>query len=146
MKTAHPKALGVEWDSTQDTMATFLTLPDKYVSTKRGVISDVARTFDVLGWLSPTMIQMKILYQKLWELKLAWDDEIPPEYIAQHREWREQLPLLADKQHPRCYFAPDERQSVQLHGFSDASKYAYAAVVYICATYVSHEPTCTSYS
>ena len=83
-KTAHPKALGVEWDSTQDTMATSLTLPDKYASTKRGVISDVARTFDVLGWLGPTMIQMKILYQQLWQLKLAWDDEIPPEYVTQH--------------------------------------------------------------
>ena len=29
-----------------------------------------------------------------------------------------------------------------MHGFSDASKQAYAAVVYIRATYVSHEPTC----
>ena len=93
-KSAHPKALGVEWDSTQDTMSTSLSLPTKYASTKRGVISDVAKTFDVLGWLAPTIIQMKVLYQRLWELKLAWDEEIPSMYMNQHLEWRKQLPLL----------------------------------------------------
>ena len=46
---SHPKALGVEWDSTQDTVSTSLCLPTSYSSTKRGIISDVARTFDVLG-------------------------------------------------------------------------------------------------
>ena len=81
-QSAHPKALGVEWDSTHDTMSTSLTLPTQYASTKWGVISDVARKFDVLGWLAPTIIQMKVLYQKLWELKLGWDEEIPSTYLT----------------------------------------------------------------
>ena len=50
---SYPKALGVVWDSHSDTMATHIELPDAFVSSKRGIISDVARTFDVLGWLSP---------------------------------------------------------------------------------------------
>ena len=33
----HPKALGVEWNSTQDTMSTSLCLPTSYASTKRGI-------------------------------------------------------------------------------------------------------------
>ena len=46
---SYPKALEVEWDSARDTMATSITLPTAYTSTKRGIISDVAKTFDILG-------------------------------------------------------------------------------------------------
>ena len=88
--STHPKALGLEWNSSLDTMSTSLTLPDHYLTTKRGLISDVAKTFDVLGWISPTILCMKILYQKLWVLKLGWDEEIPPELATQHAKWREQ--------------------------------------------------------
>ena len=123
--------------STQDTMSTSLHLPVKCASTKRGVILDVARTFDILGWLAPTIITMKILYQQLWELKLAWDKDIPPDQLTQHIEWREQLPLL---QQPRCYFAKATKLKVELHGFCDASQAAYAAVIYIRATYQDHVP------
>ncbi len=39
--------------------------------TKRGLVSDVAKTtktFDALGWFSPSTIKAKILMQQLWEL------------------------------------------------------------------------------
>ena len=85
---SYPKALGVVWDSDYDTMATHVELPASFVSSKRGIISDVARTlisdvartlisdvartlisdvartFDVLGWLSPAILPMKILFQE----------------------------------------------------------------------------------
>ena len=54
-QSAHPKALGVEWDSTHDTMSTSLTLPTQYASTKQGMISDVARTFDSWAGLLPQL-------------------------------------------------------------------------------------------
>ena len=41
------------------------------------IVSDVAKVFDVLGWFSPVTIEMKILLQRLWEIKLDWDDPIP---------------------------------------------------------------------
>ena len=138
-----PKVLGVEWNSTQDTMSTSLCLPTEFASTKRGIISDVARTFDVLGWLAPTIVRMKILYQQLWELKLAWDEPLPESQLTQHSDWREQLPLLASRQQPRCYFdKQSHRRSISLHGFCDASVHAYAAVIYIRATYDDRSPTC----
>ena len=140
----HPKALGVEWDSTLDTMSTSLCLPTKCASTKRGIISDVARMFDVLGWLAPTIVQMKVMYQQLWEGKLGWDEDLPGHFADQHLRWRNELPLLATKRQPRCYFNPSAtRLTTQLHGFSDASMHAYAAVIYIRATSVNHPPTCT---
>ena len=125
-------------------MATSLSLPPNPVPTKRGIISDVARTFDVLGcWLAPTIITMKVMYQQLWEKKLGWDDELPQHYITQHLKWRNELHLLATKKQPRCYFALSaHRQTTQLHGFCDASIHTYAAVVYVRATYTDHAPTC----
>jgi len=45
--------------------------------TKRNITSNVAKVFDSLGFLSPATIKMKILLQRLWELKLEWDDSVP---------------------------------------------------------------------
>ena len=84
---------------------------------------------------------MKILYQQIWEGNLTWDEEIPQSCQAQHLTWREQLPLLTSKRLPRCYFRVDPPyQSLQLHGFSDASEKAYSAVVYVRTTYYDHPP------
>ena len=139
---SYPKALGVAWNSALDTMATCIDLLTTYLSTKRIIISDVAKTFDVLGWLAPTLLIMKIMYQQLWEERLGWDDPVPDHYQLRHRTWRDQLPILSTIHLPRCYFASEPTSSVELHGFSDASESAYAAVVYIRATYHSHPPTC----
>ena len=45
----HPKALGFEWDAGAGTMSTSLNLTSSLAPTKRGIISDIAMTFDVLG-------------------------------------------------------------------------------------------------
>ena len=138
----YPKALGVAWDSTLDTMATHIDLPPEFLSTKRGIISDVAKTFDVLGWLAPNILTMKVLYQQLWEEQLGWDDQVPEHYQLKHSTWRSQLPILSRIKLPRCYYESEPTLSIELHGFSDASEAAYAAVVYVRATYKNHAPTC----
>ena len=55
--------------------------------------------------------------------------------IAIHKawsKWRAELNLLSDRNIPQCYFTKDVKiTSVKLHGFSDASEYAYAGVVYL---------------
>ena len=137
----YPKALGVSWDSREDTMATSINLPDSYSTTKRGVISDIARTFDVLGWISPVILPMKLLYRDLWQNKVDWDDTISQGHQELHSTWREELPLLKDVRLPRCYFGKEKPNTVQLHGFSDASQEAYGAVIYIRATYPTQQPT-----
>ena len=68
----YPKALGLVWDSRRDEMATHVEVSQGCSSTKRGVVSDIARTFDVLGWLAPVILEMKILYRSLWQQKLGW--------------------------------------------------------------------------
>ena len=138
---SYPKALGLIWDSRKDHMATHVELPAAYSSTKRGVVSDIARTFDILGWLSPVILVMKLLYRQLWVKKLDWDREVPDDLKLQHEQWRNELPLLAEIRLPRHYFTGKNPKTISLHGFSDASKLAFSAVVYIRATYSSGPPS-----
>ena len=125
---SYPKALGVAWNSSLDTMATNIQLPKHFVSTKRGVISDVSRVFYILGWLAPAIVPMKVIFQQLWELNLDWDDPVPSPYKERHERWREELPLLSSVGLTRCYFSSEQVTTAELHGFSDASEVAYSAV------------------
>jgi len=63
------KALGVHWDTASDTL--HVATPELQVTdspTKRQVMSDIARTFDALGWFSQVTIALKILLQRIWHL------------------------------------------------------------------------------
>ena len=137
----YPKALGLGWDTRQDGMATHVEVQENYSSTKRGVVSDIARTFDVLGWLSPVILQMKLLYRELWIEKLDWDKEVPENLKQLHRHWRMELPLLSNISLPRHYYDGRCPKKITLQGFCDASKEAFAAVIYSRATYSSGPPT-----
>ena len=96
------------------------------------LVSSVSKIFDVLGWLSPTVIRMKILLQQLWEAKLDWDDEVPHLIKEMWLRWKAEAPHLSTCFVPRYFFPKDvDIVETQLHGFSDASESAYSAVVYI---------------
>ena len=135
------KALGLQWDSRQDTMSPSISVPLSYRPTKRGLISDVSRTYDILGWIAPAVLSMKLLYQQLWKTGYEWDQEVPTDLLDLHKRWRSELPTLAQKQLPRCYSLPHHNfKNQELHGFSDASKVAFGAVVYCRTTYHDHPP------
>ena len=132
----YTKTLGIEWNATMDHFRlTIAKLPPLDNVTKRMLVSDIAKTFDVLGWFAPAVIKVKILLQRLWEQKVEWDDQVPTPIYDDWLQWRSELPLLSSKHIPRCYFSKDSHiATVQLHGFSDASENAYAAVVYLRMT------------
>ena len=60
----YTKTLGIEWNTTTDHFHLTITdLPPVAYVTKRVLVSDVAKTFDVLRWFSPTIVKVKILMQ-----------------------------------------------------------------------------------
>ena len=107
-------------------------LPPLSNMTKRSLVSDIAKLFDILGWFSPVIVKMKILLQQLWELKLSWDDPVPQHVYDTWLQWRSELSLISKRHIDRCYFPKTAViSSMQLHGFSDASERAYAGVIYL---------------
>ena len=131
----YTKTLGIEWNTTSDHFRlTIADLPPLTNVTKRLLVSDIAKTFDVLGWFSPTIIKVKILLQRLWELKVDWDEPVPHIIKEAWLQWRSELQCLSEKHVSRCYFPKGVIESIQLHGFSDASEDAYAGVIYLRLT------------
>ena len=71
----YTKTLGVQWNATKDCFKLSAPSPIPLDTlTKCVLVSDVAKTFDALGWFSLSTIKAKILMQQLWELKIDWDD------------------------------------------------------------------------
>ena len=94
----YTKTLGVEWNTVLDHFHLKIAkLPPVDNVTKRFMVPDVARTFDVLGWYSPCTIVTKILFQQLWEMKVDWD-EVVPEPVRD--SWCPELDLLSTKHIP----------------------------------------------
>ena len=75
----YTKTLGIEWNASMDRFRlTVAKLPPLQHVAKHVLVSDIAKMFDVLGWFSPAIIKVKILLQQLWELKVDWDEPLPP--------------------------------------------------------------------
>ena len=98
--------------------------------TKRSVLSRISRTFDPLGWASPVTISLKILMQDMWILKIDWDTPLPEEAARRWNDYCTWWPFLSEMSIPR-WLGPVANNQCEIHGFADASKRAYAAVVYL---------------
>ncbi len=126
-KSVHPisgpdeyaKTLGIGWNSTLDHFRlTVADFPAAEVMTKRLLTSDIAKTFDALGWFSPVIIMAKVLLQRVWEERIQWDEPVPEDIQQKWRKWRFELILITGKCIPRCYFPKDVNIVFwQLHGF-----------------------------
>lgn len=96
------------------------------------LVSDIARTFDVLGWFSPAVIKVTILLQRLREEEINWDNPAPSSIPDAWHKWKSKLPCILSKAIPRCYHLKDVQIiSKRLHRFSNASEVTYAAVDYL---------------
>ncbi|XP_050056095.1 uncharacterized protein LOC126549771 [Aphis gossypii] len=123
------KVLGLHWDTNVDAFG-YHTSPENPVVTKRSILSTIARLYDPIGVLGPTIFWAKCVLQELWIQKLNWDEPPSISVIDKWKMFINDLPLLSDLSLPRHI---DVRQvkSVQLLGFADASQKGYAAVVYV---------------
>ncbi|UYV70278.1 hypothetical protein LAZ67_7002357 [Cordylochernes scorpioides] len=90
-KGAISKILGIVWDHVQDTFRVNITLPEEVV-TKRDLLSNIARIFDPLGFLSPTTVAMANLKRQT-AVKEVEDLEGLPVYhraiLKENGEWPE---------------------------------------------------------
>ncbi|CAG7667401.1 unnamed protein product [Allacma fusca] len=61
------KALGLVWSSTEDCFRMSAQQPKAQKVTKRTILSEIARIFHPLGFLSPVTVRAKLLMQRLWK-------------------------------------------------------------------------------
>ncbi|XP_071056073.1 uncharacterized protein [Onthophagus taurus] len=123
------KVLGLQWDPTTDDFK-FSYCPRNSLSTKRSILSEIARVYDPLGFLTPCTLKAKQFIQQLWQLKIEWD-ESPPGHISKNWEiFKKGLIFISDLRIPRLMI-PSDTKSVQLHLFCDASQSGYCAVAYL---------------
>ena len=124
------KVLGMLWDQEEDTLQ-FPKIKLTSVTTKRQVVQAVSTVFDPLGLVSPTMLISKLFLQSLWKDHLSWDDELSPNQLQQWQSRASELEQISDLSIPRILVSGSEYNNCQMLCFCDASKDAYAAVVYL---------------
>ncbi|XKL60216.1 hypothetical protein PGB90_001232 [Kerria lacca] len=126
------KVLGLRWSPQIDKLSVkleFSSSPGEL--TKRRLLSEIARVFDILGLISPVTIRGKLLMQKLWQLKIDWDDKVPLDVQTRFDEYIADLVKINTFSINRHYFSYSSEKQFELIGFCDASSVAYCAVVYI---------------
>ena len=135
------KTLGVSWQANRDVFTFQVTPPPlSELSTKRNVLSSIAKLFDPMQILSPFTIRAKILLQKIWATGIEWDEQLPAKLNDEWKEWTKELNDLIQFEIPRSLRLPNPTKS-WLHTFSDASKDAYAAASYLVCEYDGNPPT-----
>ncbi|XP_070526174.1 uncharacterized protein [Cardiocondyla obscurior] len=126
----HLKVLGIHWMPFADEFRFRVTVSDTLPRTKRSILSVIAKLYDPIGWVTPTIICAKIIIQRLWKLKISWDDPVPPLIMSRWEKVYSSFSCLNSLQIPRWIGFSAASNFIELHGFADASSEAYAAVVY----------------
>ncbi|XP_033213814.1 uncharacterized protein LOC117170880 [Belonocnema kinseyi] len=125
------KTLGVSWNSSTDSIIYSVHSPVlKSKITKRTVLSELAKLFDPLGLLGPIILFAKIIMEKLWELKVDWDESLPNNIHKTWVEFHSEITLLSDLHFERKVIV-NGAIDVQLHGFCAASEKGYGSFIYI---------------
>ncbi|XP_050508060.1 uncharacterized protein LOC126885522 [Diabrotica virgifera virgifera] len=129
--------LGIQWNYQTDTLACDiknLDSVDEIPRTKRGILSATQRVFDPIGFTAPFTLIPKILLQETWSLKLTWDQKLPDDIKKRFEIWLKSVKCLNFCNIHRYLAYPEEENLIinkTLHVFVDASKYSYAACVFI---------------
>lgn len=126
--------LGLKWMPSKDVLKYTISVPEAHEKvTKRKIISYKAQLYDPNGYLSPVTVLAKLIIQKCWVADCSWDGKVPQDI---HDEWTlfvKELPQLSQIRIPR-WIGMGENLKAELHGFSDASSYAYGCVFYVKVT------------
>ena len=123
------KILGANWLIKEDYLLFgFCDLLKEFIEiknvTKRVILKFVASIFDPLGIIAPAVVKIKLLFQKLYSLKIDWDLTLSEDLIIGWKALLSNLKQLKPIDLPRFYlkdFSFDDINEIEMHGFSNAS-------------------------
>ncbi|XP_032690541.1 uncharacterized protein LOC116853521, partial [Odontomachus brunneus] len=134
----HVNILGIGWNPKSDAFHIKVSIQDEMPTTKRSILSAIARLYDPLGWVTPVVLAAKVIIQQLWRLKVSWDERVPNTILQRWQLIYAGIPRLNELYIPR-WSGLTSTARIELHGFADASNVAYAAVVYARVTTASEK-------
>ena len=87
-----------------------------------------------MGFVTPFLLQGKVVIQQLCKENLGWDETIPDNIQKQWIKWEIQLKELEVLSVDRCFKPANCGKIVDcsLHHFADVCEYAYEQASYIC--------------
>ena len=151
-KNAEEKVLGLFWDPKTDEFYFKVILYMKsedgaegivscvtelfgqtFLITRRIVLSNVGRVFDPIGFLSPLILEAKLLLRESWCVPgIGWDDPLPEEQANRWLAFFKSLLELKTMRFARSLWPKKEVVGLPiLVIFSDGSALAFGAVAYI---------------
>ncbi|XP_063915837.1 uncharacterized protein LOC135131904 isoform X2 [Zophobas morio] len=132
-KNGESKTLGLYWNCQEDYLKYEINVDNKAREsfTKRKILSTVSKIFDPLNLLGPVIVKAKLIIQRLWEMKLGWDERIPAELVKIWLQLLDEFTILNNIRIPRKVISHYPYSRIEMHGFCDASQRAYGACVYI---------------
>ena len=125
--------LGLRWNPTTDEISlaakSSISAYDNLI-TKREVLRDLSKIFDPLGFIAPVVMRAKMLMQKLWQLKVTWDEPLNDDLQSEWKNIATDLKNAKQFSVSRCYFNACITHP-SIHCFADASQHAYGAIVFL---------------
>lgn len=123
--------LGLKWMIDEDKFTFVIKRPEfSGKITKRSISSHVAQLYDPNGYINPVIIRGRMLIQKLWIAGVGWDDDLEEIFQDQWRSFWKDIVALEKFTIDR-WIGTSRDVSIQVHGFSDSSKDALGANIYI---------------
>ncbi|XP_004930224.2 uncharacterized protein LOC101738759 [Bombyx mori] len=122
------KVLGLCWSPTSDNFCIKIDTPIE-ICTKRTILSCVAKIWDVMGFVAPVVLFVKLIIKQLWLSNCDWDDTPSEDIVKMWSRFKEELPLLSHIKIPR-HVGMNVDSIATILGFADASEKAYGGVIY----------------
>ena len=127
------KLLGMLWKKDVDELSIVKLKDLPRIITKRSVLQFIASIYDPTGDFSPAILKMKIFLQDIWKANMDWDSMVDDEKAGL---WGKIIAdvMDIDKISVKRYVnldMEDECNRYELITFTDASKRAYCAAVYL---------------
>ena len=69
----------MRWNKENDTFSIQTGNDTENPSTKRGILKEISKVFDPMGFCSAALLRAKLLLQSLWKKSASWDGPLSEE-------------------------------------------------------------------
>ena len=128
-ETPQTEILSHCWNKTSDNFRPNFDVNLPEPVTKRSILSTAAKLWDALGIFAPLILNLRILLQNLWQLRIRWDETLPNSITQRFKQilgriFVLQNFLISRQLKPDLMTGPSK-----LNGFCDVGEQAYGAVI-----------------